>query len=189
MRVTGGRARGVPLKAGKDDRIRPATDRMREAVFSSLGPVVDGARFLDLFAGTGAYGLEALSRGAAGGVFVEKDRRAVALLEHNLAAVRKSLGLHGREVRVLAGDVFTVQLPESFDLIFVDPPYELIPSRANAVFALAENVLRRDSETRLCFEHPGGLELGATGWRRIRQLGGNGHQPAMSIFVRDVLEA
>lgn len=92
MRITGGAARGIPLKAPAGDAVRPATDAMRQAVFSSLGGVVVNAYFLDLFAGTGGYGLEALSRGAAGGVFIERNAKAAACLRANLTAVRKSLG-------------------------------------------------------------------------------------------------
>jgi len=71
--------------------VRPATDGLRQAVFSSIAARVPGAQFLDLFAGSGAYGLEALSRGAAGGIFVEKNAKAAGCLRHNLAAVCKSL--------------------------------------------------------------------------------------------------
>ena len=74
MRITGGLARSIPLILPKGDAVRPATDALRQAVFSSLAARVAGARFLDLFAGSGAYGLEALSRGASSGVFVEKRR-------------------------------------------------------------------------------------------------------------------
>src|ERR1019366_4147641 len=90
MRISGGQARGIPLIVPKGDAVRPATDGMRQAAFSSLGGYVTGARFLDLFAGSGAYGLEALSRGAAGGVFVEKNARAAACLRRNLAAGRQA---------------------------------------------------------------------------------------------------
>ena len=85
MRITGGEARGIPLVLPRGDAVRPATDAMRQAVFSSLGARVPGARFLDLFAGSGACRLEALSRGASGGTFVEKNPQAVACLRRNLA--------------------------------------------------------------------------------------------------------
>src|SRR3954454_24471036 len=91
MRISGGAARGITLVTPKGDAVRPATDGMRQAVFSSLGARVAGARFLDLFAGSGAYGLEALSRGAIAGTFVEQNGKAVACLRQNIAAVCKSL--------------------------------------------------------------------------------------------------
>ncbi len=96
------------------------TDRAREALFSSLGERVVGARVLDLFAGTGSIGLEALSRGASTVIFVERDRAALAVLRHNIAAV----GLGGT---VWAGDVerFLRDATADADLVFVDPPYAL----------------------------------------------------------------
>ena len=92
MRITGGQARGIPLTLPKGDAVRPATDALRQAVFSSLAARVPGVRFLDLFAGSGAYGLEALSRGDSGAVFVEKDARTAGFIRGNIAAVCKSLG-------------------------------------------------------------------------------------------------
>src|SRR6186713_1475308 len=91
MRISGGGARGITLAVPKGDAVRPATDGMRQSVFSSLGARVTGARFLDLFAGSGGYGLEALSRGAAGGVFVEQNARTAGFIRDNLTAVCKSL--------------------------------------------------------------------------------------------------
>src|SRR5882724_13627781 len=98
MRISGSVARGIPLAVPKGDAVRPATDGMRQAVFSSLRGRVSGARFLDLFAGSGAYGLEALSRGAAGGVFVEQNARAAACVRKNIEAVCKSLGRDARDL-------------------------------------------------------------------------------------------
>ena len=103
MRISGGQARGIPLRVPPGDAVRPATDGMRQAVFSSIASRVPGARFFDLCAGSGAYGLEALSRGAAGGVFVEKNAKAVACVRTNLAAVCKSLG---RDEREMAANLF-----------------------------------------------------------------------------------
>src|SRR5438045_2769775 len=90
MRISGGLARGIPLEVPKGNAVRPATDGLRQAVFSSLAARVSGAWFADLFAGSGAYGLEAFSRGAAGGVFVEKNAKAAACLRKNITAVCKS---------------------------------------------------------------------------------------------------
>src|SRR5438132_7599808 len=104
MRISGGAARGIPLVVPRGDAVRPATDGMRQAVFSSLGERVVGARFLDLFAGSGAYGLEALSRGAAGGTFVEQNAKAAACIRQNITAVGKSLARELREVNVVQAD-------------------------------------------------------------------------------------
>ena len=98
MRISGGLARGITLAVPKGEVTRPATDGMRQSVFSSLASAVPGARFLDLFAGSGAYGLEALSRGAVGGVFVEQNPRAVACVRKNIEAVCKSLGREPRDL-------------------------------------------------------------------------------------------
>ena len=130
MRITGGLARGIPLTLPKGDAVRPATDAMRQAVFSSLAARVEGARFLDLFAGSGAYGLEALSRGAAGGVFVEKDARSAGFIRQNLAPVCKSLGRPAETLQVVTADA-TITMPgEAPDLVFIDPPYDVIAAVA-----------------------------------------------------------
>src|SRR3954462_8903224 len=104
MRISGGVARGIQLVTPKGDATRPATDGMRQGVFSSLGAAVVGARFLDLFAGSGAYGLEAISRGAAGGVFVEQNGKAAGCVRQNLVAVCKSAGREVRDYSVLQTD-------------------------------------------------------------------------------------
>ena len=124
MRVIGGAHRGRRLRAPRGLRTRPTADRVREALFDILGPAVRGLRVLDLFAGTGAVGVEALSRGAARVVFVERDRDAVRALQANLAA----LGLSRDRARILAADAVAAlaRLGRSeppFDLVFLDPPY------------------------------------------------------------------
>jgi 16S rRNA (guanine966-N2)-methyltransferase len=124
MRVIGGRDRGRRLRAPRGLRTRPTADRVRVTLFDVLGPAVVGARVLDLFAGTGAVGIEALSRGAARVVFVERDPSALRALRANLAALGASRG----EARVVAGDAVAVldelaQGEGPFDLVFLDPPY------------------------------------------------------------------
>ena len=120
MRVIAGTSGGIRLVVPKND-IRPTLDRVKAAIFSSLGDRVIGARVLDLFAGTGALGIEALSRGAASAMFVESDRAAIISIERNLAQT----GLSGR---VRKQDVFDflshASTAEPHDLIFADPPYD-----------------------------------------------------------------
>jgi len=118
VRVVAGELRGRRLAAPRGARTRPTADRVREALFSMLGDV-SGARVLDLYAGSGALGIEALSRGAESAVFVERDPRAAAVIERNLT----SLGL---EQEVLRQDVvrFLARSPGTFDLVFCDPPYD-----------------------------------------------------------------
>jgi 16S rRNA (guanine966-N2)-methyltransferase len=121
MRIVAGAAKGRRL-ATPAGVTRPTSDRAREALFSSLGPVVEGARVLDLFAGTGAVGLEALSRGAAAAVFVESNRAALDVLRRNAHAV----GLSGATfVGRPVGAYLKAPPEEPFDLVFADPPYDL----------------------------------------------------------------
>jgi 16S rRNA (guanine966-N2)-methyltransferase len=185
MRISGGRARGIPLLVPKGNAVRPATDGMRQAVFSSLGERVPGARFLDLFAGSGAYGLEALSRGAAGGTFVEQNGKAAACLRQNLSAVCKSLGRDANDLRVVQADARSVPVAgEAPDLVFIDPPYELIPEIAPVLFGRLADVLRPNPEAIVVFELPGELELAPAGWELLRRLGKGARQPTVAFFRR-----
>ncbi len=122
MRVVAGRWGGRPLRAPGGMSVRPTTDRVREAVFDILGARVEEARVLDLFAGTGALGIEALSRGAARAVFVEPGVASFAALSGNLA----SLGASGAEVlrTDYRGAIRALsRRGRTFDLVFLDPPY------------------------------------------------------------------
>ena len=136
MKLTGGEARGRRLKGPRGLRLRPTSDRVREALFDILAARVEGSLFLDAFAGTGAVGIEALSRGAARVVFAERDRRALRLIGENL-----SLGSWHARSEVVAGDVgqaiHTLAMrPSRFGIIFVDPPYETdLPQPLLAGFA------------------------------------------------------
>jgi 16S rRNA (guanine966-N2)-methyltransferase len=123
VRIIAGRLKGRRLKAAAWDGLRPTSDKLRETLFNILAPRIDGARVLDGFAGTGAVGIEAFSRGAAQVTFVEQDRRAVALIEENL----RGCGVEGGYT-IHRGDAATV-LPglgsNAFDLILLDPPYDI----------------------------------------------------------------
>ena len=121
MRIISGRAGGIPIKVPKTET-RPTTDRARQALFSMLGDVVVGARVLDLFAGSGSLGLEALSRGATSVLFVDQQAAACKIIHENLAKSR----LSGAEVR--QGEASRVlqslaRAGSEFDLVFADPPY------------------------------------------------------------------
>lgn len=120
MRVIAGLFRGRTLQAPSGNTTRPTADRVRTALFDLLGPIEEGANVLDLFAGTGALGIEALSRGAGQATFVERDAAALSALRTNLAR----LGLAER-ARVVAGDATVVRIDGNgpFDLVFLDPPY------------------------------------------------------------------
>src|SRR5216110_1596399 len=124
MRVIAGSAGGLPLVVPKKG-VRPTMDRVKAAIFSSLGDAIVGAKILHLFAGSGAMGIEALSRGAASAVFVEHDADAVRTIERNLDRLR----LTG--ARVVRGDVLRTIAQEAtagakYDLVLVDPPYGML---------------------------------------------------------------
>ena len=120
MRVIAGSAGGTQLVVPKQG-VRPTMDRVKAAIFSSLGEAIVGARVLDLFAGSGALGIEALSRGAAAVLFVDQDRQAISTIEKNLVKTRL-------RSRVREQNVFDFlkrySSPERFEIVFADPPYE-----------------------------------------------------------------
>lgn len=123
MRVVAGTAGGIPLLAPKSDA-RPTMDRVKAAIFSSLGALVPGSRVLDLFAGSGALGIEALSRGAAGADFVESSAMAAQAILKNLDKCRLQEGanvIRSDVYRFLAGEI---SRRHAYDLVFADPPYE-----------------------------------------------------------------
>jgi 16S rRNA (guanine966-N2)-methyltransferase len=184
MRITGGQARGIPLVLPKGDAVRPATGAMRQAVFSSLAARVEGAWFLDLFAGSGAYGLEAFSRGAAGGVFVEKNARIAACIHQNIAAVCKSVGRNARQLGVLNMDATTAPLGGGAvpDLVFIDPPYEIIDEVAPKLFARLTELLAPKPDALIVFEMPGEKELAPRDWMLVKRLGKGARQPTVAVF-------
>lgn len=134
MRVIAGSWRGRRLVAPAGDHTRPTSDRTREAVFSMLGPLHEDMRVLDLFAGSGALGIEALSRGAGYALFCDEDRRAAAVVQDNL----KTLEVGPDVARVVRGDARrTLQearrSADTYDLIFLDPPYLLAQELGTAL--------------------------------------------------------
>jgi 16S rRNA (guanine966-N2)-methyltransferase len=120
MRVIGGEFRSRVLKTLPGLEVRPTPDRLREALFNILAPRISGAVFADLYAGSGAVGIEALSRGASSAVFAEQNRAAVNVLRQNL----KSLGVEGR-AQVLQGRTTALLGGIRADIVFLDPPYVL----------------------------------------------------------------
>jgi 16S rRNA (guanine966-N2)-methyltransferase len=133
MRITGGEFGGINLKVPKSDAIRPTQDRVREAVFSMLQSEIPGCDFLDLFAGTGSAGLEALSRGAASATFVERDPRHIACLNENIAKVLK--GARSQAATVVRADAYRYiasYAGAGFSVVFADPPYALGEERGYA---------------------------------------------------------
>jgi 16S rRNA (guanine(966)-N(2))-methyltransferase RsmD len=166
MRVIAGHLKGRRLKAPTWDGLRPTSDKLRETLFNILAPRISGARVLDGFAGTGAVGIEALSRGAAHVTFVDSDRRATALIEQNLTLC----GIEGGySIEKAAVDSLLRRLPgaEAFDVIVLDPPYDL-PAVPQALEAAAQRLA------------PGGILVLERASRR------NLETPQSLIRIRDV---
>lgn len=120
MRIIAGTLKGRRLDAPDWPGLRPTSDRLRETLFNVLAPHMEGSRFLDAFAGTGAVGIEALSRGAAHVTFVEQDRRAQGLIQANL----DRCGVQDRYAIIRAGfNGAATRFEDAFDVLFLDPPY------------------------------------------------------------------
>lgn len=152
MRIISGSAKGRTLKAPSWDGLRPTSDRLRETLFNILGPRLDDQRVLDVFAGTGAIGLEALSRGAAGAVFIEEDRRASALVAEN--AERCGVSDRCVIIRLAAETALARPVPGGpFDVVVLDPPYD--HARLDEVVGAAAALLA-----------PGGRLVLEHAWRR-----------------------
>lgn len=125
MRVVSGTARGVSLRAVPGKRTRPTTDKVKEAIFSMIGPYFDGGAVLDLFAGTGALGIEALSRGAERAVFVDIEPQSIQVIKANLQAAK--LESQAEVYRNEASHAVKALLRRGlkFDYVFLDPPYRM----------------------------------------------------------------
>lgn len=123
LRIIGGRLRGRRIKSIPGRAIRPTANRIRESIFNIIADQTAGQNVADLFAGTGALGLEALSRGAAGAVFVDHDPAAVAAIQHNVALLGVATQAHIRKWDVLINLKCLNAFPQALSLIFIDPPY------------------------------------------------------------------
>jgi 16S rRNA (guanine(966)-N(2))-methyltransferase RsmD len=123
MRIIAGEFRGRVIKSPTDSRTRPTSDRLRETLFNVLAPRIEEARFLDLCAGSGAIGMEALSRGAQHVTFVDRSRKACALIEENLDLLQ--IPEESTEVQALSAENFVGRPHETgWDIVFYDPPYD-----------------------------------------------------------------
>ena len=184
MRITGGIARGIQLRVPSKGGVRPATDYIREAVFSSLAAFIPSATVLDLFAGTGAYALESLSRGAKSATCV--DLRAGSELDANAQAVAKSMQLPQLPLKIMTGDATKpVKLDETFDIVFADPPWELWETKAAEIAQAAVGYANLTADARVILEAPGGFEVPVPeGWKLKKIIGKGKGQPAASILVR-----
>ena len=158
MRVIAGEFRSRRLKTLRGLDTRPTPDRLREALFNVLAPVIEPAVFVDAYAGTGSVGIEALSRGARRCIFVEKNRAAVEVIRENLA----SLGLEAR-ADVYTGKALTVLERETGDIVFLDPPYEM-----EKEYETALSTLGATENTVVIVQHSSRVELGAA-YGRLRK--------------------
>ncbi len=138
MRVIAGTLRSRLLLAPKGSATRPTSDRLRETLFNVLGPALAGSRFVDLYAGTGAVGIEAHSRGAAHVHLVEREPAAIAILRANLAALRIATGItvHERSAAAFLNRVLETPPVYPLDLIYLDPPYEAAEEYTNTLHLL-----------------------------------------------------
>ncbi|MGM0594137.1 MAG: 16S rRNA (guanine(966)-N(2))-methyltransferase RsmD [Pseudomonadota bacterium] len=164
LRLIGGQWRGRKLRFADGEGLRPTTDRVRETLFNWLQPVIAGARCLDLFAGSGALGLEALSRGAAEVTFLDTNPKAVAALRENLSLLQADNG-HIQRTDALA---YLRGEPQPFDIVFVDPPFrrDLL---APALQLLAErDWLAPDARLYLELESEQGEPVLPEGWELLR---------------------
>ena len=140
MRVIAGQYKGRRLSTPAGRSTRPTADRVREALFSILGPL-DGERVLDLYAGSGALGIEALSRGASEAVFVDSDPRAIAAIRHNLEAIKADAPVHRRDALAYLRDASD----RPYDLVFLDPPYSSALELAGPLSERLPAVLSKDA--------------------------------------------
>ncbi len=172
MRIIAGKFRSRQLKSLKGLALRPTSDMLRETLFNILGPRVEGSRFLDLFAGTGALGIEAISRGAISAVFVENHPAAVRLIRENLASLEINV-----EARIIASAVAPAlaklqsERAAAFDFIFLDPPYVNEKDYKATLRALENSSLIAES-TIVIAEHHKSFELPASlgQFERVRVL-------------------
>jgi len=188
MRITGGRARGIQLQSPATDQTRPATDYLREALFSSLGQVVAATRVLDLYAGTGAYGLEALSRGAQHTTFVEKNRSVHKCLKENICRVCKSLGITDPSLhtQTLHTDALKWTNPSGvgYDLIIADPPYPLLAKHSVTIIRHALSLLSQAPHSVLVLEAPGEFTIESlpAKFRIKKRIAKHQHQPSAILI-------
>lgn len=160
MRIIAGQARGRRLKSPDTKGTRPVTDKVREAVFSSIGSWVEGAIVADLYAGSGSFGLEALSRGAASAVFVENARKALTALRQNVETV----GLGGT---VLASTVqeYLERGNHRFHLVFLDPPWPDPTEQVEEDLIALDRLLIRNGEVVISRRHSDRVPSHPKNWR------------------------
>ncbi|MGB7207095.1 MAG: 16S rRNA (guanine(966)-N(2))-methyltransferase RsmD [Pyrinomonadaceae bacterium] len=173
MRIIAGHYRGRSLKSPADIKTRPTSDRLRETLFNVLAPRIDDtSRFLDLCAGTGAIGIEAISRGAAFTTFVDKSRKACALIEDNLDHLE--IPETQTEIVCLSAETFTGRERQTgWDIVFFDPPYDVDYSTVLFDFGVPESKLLNENGVLVVEHHSKKMVPDAVGlirrWRLLKQ--------------------
>ena len=171
MRIIAGDARGIQLDAGPQEAVRPTTDRIKESVFNIIGDI-EGCYVVDIFAGSGALGLEAFSRGAEEVYFIEKDRTTCKIIEKNLKKVEKATGDSGH-CQIIQSDYQTIPnrlINVQADLILADPPYDNNCQLAIDLLKNKELVKWAGEGCILCLEHLSTTVLpDDTLWRQFRR--------------------
>jgi 16S rRNA (guanine(966)-N(2))-methyltransferase RsmD len=172
MRIIAGEFRGRVIKSPPDSRTRPTSDRLRETLFNILAPRIEGARFLDLCAGSGAIGMEAASRGASHVTFVDRSRKACALIEENLD--RLNIPEDQTDIHALSAENFVGRKhAQGWDIVFYDPPYENDYALVLFEFGSPENALLRQDGVVIAEHHTKNILPDAAGllrrWRILKQ--------------------
>jgi len=172
MRVISGLYGGRVLKSPPDSKTRPTSDRLRETLFNILAPRIQGSRFLDLCAGSGAIGMEAVSRGASHTTFVDRSRKACALIEENLD--RLSIPEEQTDIHALSAENFVGRKHDlGWDIVFYDPPYENNYALVLFEFGSPESTLLNEDGIFIAEHHSKNALADAAGllrrWRILKQ--------------------
>ena len=188
MRISGGKARGILLDVPQDQEfLRTATDYLREAVFSHIAREIENKTVLDLFAGVGTYGLEAVSRGAVCSVFIEKNRTAALAIHENIKRVERSMKRTFNS-KVITQDVFEFDIGDSqFDFIFIDPPYNMLETKANEIITKVLPALSNTTVARIILEVPASFDFEPNELLfEVKRLGrqGKSRQPNVIVLAR-----
>ena len=169
MRIIGGAARGIRLEAGKNPETRPTTDRLKETLFNMIGCLQDDV-VLDLFAGSGALGLEALSRGAQKVYFIENDRKTCEIIRVNYEKVKKSMGESCGTVEFINADwkQGLRQISDKLDVIISDPPYGNDSEFAQEILLSDELLKKCHEQSFLVLEHLTKSQLNSGAWEQVK---------------------
>lgn len=161
MKIIGGLAKGIKVLTSNNNNFKPTTSKLRESLFSFLAHnnLIINKNFIDLFAGSGSYGLEAFSRGAKSGVFIEYNTQLIDIINKNLIKLKKHLNFHQFNYFVNKQNLLkksnNINKYEKFDLIFIDPPYAYYKEKNfinNIISKIENNIYRENKNSKIIFE-------------------------------------